>query len=220
MHSFNTAKILTWFLFFYLSFSFFFTLQSHALYPHSSNHTHTILSTTPTRTAPSLTSYLFRHSTLPYLTRSHFCIFLAGQSPGQPMWNQSANTNPNPYGMPQMPSFAPSTAYSPPAVADPLTTYASQVPCLLKKTLSPILIIFITSLRCMTFPLRLLFMPLKCFAEKTKFTYFSFFFLSVIFRRTVFVNHSLFSFFHSPFIFSIFLIFHATVAAATRHGVY
>ena len=137
MHSSNTAKIPTWFLFLYLSFSFFFTLQSHALYPHSTCHTHTVLSTTPTRTAPSLTSYLFRHSTLPYLTRSHFYIFLAGQSPGLPMWNQNANTNPNPYGMPQMPSFAPSTAYSPPAVADPLTTYASQVPYLLKKNFPP-----------------------------------------------------------------------------------
>ena len=42
---------------------------------------------------------------------------LGANNPGQPQWNQN-----------QMPAFSPpTTAYVPPAVADPLTAYASQV---------------------------------------------------------------------------------------------
>ena len=49
-------------------------------------------------------------------------IITGGQAPyqQQPMWNPNTNS------MPSFPTPSP-TAYAPPAVADPLTTYASQV---------------------------------------------------------------------------------------------
>ena len=58
-----------------------------------------------------------------YLSHSVLSIFsqnIGGQQGTyqQPMWNPNA--------MPSFPSPSP-TAYVPPAVADPLTTYASQV---------------------------------------------------------------------------------------------
>ena len=108
-----------------------------SLTPHLSHH---ISHTTPHYISLHLTLNHFSHHTIsrthhltPFLTSHHIShstphiiLYLpAGQNPGQPMWNQ--NQNQNPYGMPQMPSFPPSTAYSPPAVADPLTTYASLV---------------------------------------------------------------------------------------------
>ena len=80
---------------------------------------HSTHSTHSSRSAPSLlsSSTFLSHS-------SHFSSYFSQNIGGQqgayqqPMWNPNA--------MPSFPSPSP-TAYVPPAVADPLTTYASQV---------------------------------------------------------------------------------------------